>query len=129
MAVPLILMDSQYSVRVLIERAFESIGRSVVPAYEASYVPTALGLVRAGLGVAIVAFSAHEAVQLAGLRARPIAHPMLVRHISLIESASRSLSPAAEQFASVVYETFRKPRPEPAGAPDLRGGRASATAG
>ena len=94
-SIPLILMDSQYSVRALIAHAFESVGRPVVPAYEASYVPTALGLVKAGLGVAIIAFSAHETVQLSGLRARTIAHPMLVRHISLIESANRSLSPAA----------------------------------
>src|SRR5206468_11877126 len=37
---PLILLDGDHSVRVLIERAFESIGRPVAPAYEASYVPT-----------------------------------------------------------------------------------------
>ena len=51
---PLILMDREYSVRALIERAFHSIGRTVVPAYEASYVPTALGLVKAGLGIAVI---------------------------------------------------------------------------
>jgi DNA-binding transcriptional LysR family regulator len=44
---PLILMDREYSVRSLIERAFHSIGRTVVPAYEASYVSTALDLVKA----------------------------------------------------------------------------------
>lgn len=106
---PLILMDAEYSVRVLVDRAFESIGRSVVPAYEVSYVPTALGLVKAGLGVALIAFSAADeaATQMAGLRARIIDHPILVRHISLIESASRSLSPAAQQFVSAVCETCR----------------------
>jgi len=62
----------------------------VVPAYEASYVPTALGLVKAGLGIAVIALSAAgEAAEHVGLRARPIDHPMLVRHISLIESARR----------------------------------------
>ena len=43
------MTDSEYTVRAPIERAFESIGRPVVPAYEASYVATALGLVKAGL--------------------------------------------------------------------------------
>jgi DNA-binding transcriptional LysR family regulator len=114
LACPLILMDSQYSVRVLIERAFESIGASVVPAYEASYVPTALGLVRAGLGVAVLAFSAHETVELAGLRARVIAHPMLVRHISLIESVGRSLSPGAHEFASAIRDACQRRKPAPA---------------
>jgi DNA-binding transcriptional LysR family regulator len=109
LASPLILMDREYSVRALIERAFESIGRSVVPAYEASYVPTALGLVKAGLGIAIVALSAAgEAAELVGLQARPIDHPMLVRRISLIERAGRSLSPAAQQFAGAVSETCRR---------------------
>ena len=107
---PLILMDREYSVRSLIERAFHSIGRTVVPAYEASYVSTALGLVKAGLGVAIVARSAAgEAAELVGLRARPIDHPMLVRHISLLEIAGRSLSRAAQQFVDAVCETCRRP--------------------
>lgn len=106
---PLILMDREYSVRALIERAFHSIGRSIVPAYEASYVSTALGLVKAGLGIAIVARSAAgEAAELIGLCARPIDHPMLVRHISLLECAGRSLSPAAQQFVNAVCETCRR---------------------
>src|SRR3989442_4806870 len=108
LASPLILMDPEYSVRALIERAFQSIGRAVVPAYEVSYVPTALGLVKAGLGIAVIALSAlGEAAELVGLRALPIDHPMLVRRISLIESASRSLSPAAQQFVSAVRDTCR----------------------
>ena len=103
-------MDPEYSVRTLIDRAFESIGQLVVPAYEASYVPTALGLVKAGLGVAVIAFSAADeaATHAAGLRARVIEHPMLVREISLIESTKRSLSPAAQQFLEAVRE--RTPR-------------------
>ena len=105
---PLILMDHEYSVRDLIEQAFHSIGRMVVPAYEASYVPTALGLVKAGLGIAIIAQSAlGEAAESVGLRVRAIEHPMLMRHIGLIESATRSLSPAAQQFAGVVYDACR----------------------
>ena len=83
----------------------------MVPAYEASYVPTALGLVKAGLGVAVIAFSAADeaATHAAGLRARVIEYPMLVREISLIESTKRSLSPAAQQFLEAVRE--RTPRP------------------
>ena len=106
---PLILMDREYSVRALIERAFHSIGRTVVPAYEASYVPTALGLVKAGLGIAVVARSAAgEAAELVGLRARPIDHPELVRHIGLIECAGRSLSPAAQQLVGAVHQACRR---------------------
>jgi DNA-binding transcriptional LysR family regulator len=103
-------MDREYSARSLIERAFHSIGHTIVPAYEASYVSTALGLVKAGLGVAIVARSAAgEAAELVGLRTRPIDHPVLVRHISLLEIAGRSLSRAAQQFVDAVCETCRRP--------------------
>lgn len=108
---PLILMEGQYSVRVLIDRAFESIGRAVVPAYEVCYVATALGLVKARLGVAVIALSAHESVHRAGLRVRLIAHPGLVRHISLIQSVNRSLSPAAEDFARAMCGMCRTERP------------------
>ena len=106
LTVPLILMDSEYSVRTPVDQAFESIGKGVAPAYEASYVSTALGLVKAGLGVAVLAYSAADeaATQAAALRARVIEHPMLVREISLIESTRRSLSPAAQQFLEAVRQ-------------------------
>ena len=104
---PLILLDADHSVRVLIERAFESLGHSIAPAYEASYVPTALGLAGAGLGVAVVAYSADAgAAHAAGLRARVIEDPSLVRQISLIESARRSLSPAARELAMLIRGTW-----------------------
>jgi DNA-binding transcriptional LysR family regulator len=107
---PLILMDSAYSVRTLVERAFESIGRSVVPAYEVSYVSTALGLVKAGLGIAVLSRSATgEAAELVGLRAARIEHPALVRRISVIESVRRSLSPAAQQLVGAIRETWGRP--------------------
>jgi len=107
---PLILMDGQYSVRTLIDAAFESIGRSVIPAFEVSYVPTALGLVKARLGIAIVSRSTvAETADSVGLRSMRIEHPMLIRHISLIESARRSLSAVAQQLIAAVRDRCRPP--------------------
>jgi len=108
LASPLILMDDNHSVRVLIERAFESIGRPVRPAYEASYLPTALGLAKAGLGVAVIAYSPADIVasQAIGLRARVIEHPALARQISLVESIHRPLSPAALELATAIRSTW-----------------------
>jgi DNA-binding transcriptional LysR family regulator len=82
-------------------------------AYEASYVPTALGLAKAGLGVAVIAYSAADAAatEAAGLRARVIEHPALVRQISLIESARRSLSPAARELVAAIRVTGTTPAP------------------
>jgi len=71
-------------------------------------VQPAAGADGAGLGIAIIAQSAlGEAAESVGLRVRAIEHPMLMRHIGLIESATRSLSPAAQQFAGVVYDACR----------------------
>src|SRR5262249_61752086 len=82
---PLILMDDHYSVRTLIDAAFESIGHPVQPAFEVSYVATALGLVKAGLGVAIVSrMTIDEPAGVVGLRAMASEHPDLLRHIALM---------------------------------------------
>jgi len=107
--VPLIVMNPEYSVRTLVDRILESSGKSVEPAFEASYVPTAIGLVKAGLGVAIIALSAaREPAQLAGLRVRAISHPALARHIGIIQRAGSSLSPAAERFLKAVRAACRR---------------------
>jgi LysR family transcriptional regulator, carnitine catabolism transcriptional activator len=103
---PLILMERTRSARQLVDAAFQSLGIAMMPRYEASYVRTALGLVKAGLGVALIAFSAanEAATHSAGLRGRAIDDPMLVREIGIIESATRPLSPAARDFVDAVRQ-------------------------
>ena len=109
LAYPLILMDKQFGVRTVVDAAFETLGSVIAPAYELSYVPTALALVSVGLGVAVLAASATVAAAIrgAGLDARVIDHPMLVRRIDLIEHATRSLSPPAQEFADAVSAACR----------------------
>lgn len=97
-SLPLILMDKESSVRKLVDRAFESIGTFVVPAFEVTYMSTAAGMVKAGLGVALLPSSAFETGELTDLRSRPTKHPALNREIGVIQKSGRSLSPAAESF-------------------------------
>jgi DNA-binding transcriptional LysR family regulator len=99
---PLALMDPGSSVRKLVDQAFESIGEIVRPAFEATYMSTALGIVRAGLGVTILPSSAFEIGELTGLRSRPIKSSALTRKIGVIEKKGRSLSPAAESFLKTL---------------------------
>ncbi len=101
-AFPLILMDLETSVRDLVDRAFESIGVSPVPAFEAAHMSTAVALVRAGLGITIEPSSAMELASFKGLRFRAISHKGLVRQIGVIRNARRSLSPSAEAFTGVL---------------------------
>src|SRR4051812_11680051 len=57
---PLILMDTQSSVHSLVDRAFADRGHLAVPAYEVTYMSTAIGLVRVGLGITILPSTAIE---------------------------------------------------------------------
>lgn len=99
---PLVLMDPGSSVRKLVDQAFESIGEFAKPAFEATYMSTAAGMVKAGLGVTILPSSAFEMGELTGLRTRPIMRPALTREIGVIEKSGRSLAPAAESFLQTM---------------------------
>lgn len=95
---PLVLLDPESSVRKLVDRAFESIGELVPPVLEATYMSTAAGMVRAGLGITVLPTAALEMGELSGLRSRVIKNPELTREIGVIQKAGRSLSPAADSF-------------------------------
>jgi DNA-binding transcriptional LysR family regulator len=106
----LILTDPESSVRVLVDRAFASQGLTVVPACEVTYMSTAIGLVRAGLGVAVLPSSAVGADSV--LRAAPIVAPEIRRSILLIRRAGRALSPAAEAFVTTLRAAAEAPAAE-----------------
>jgi LysR family transcriptional regulator, carnitine catabolism transcriptional activator len=95
---PLILMESGSSVRSMVDRALEEVEPPIVPAYEAAYISTALGMVKAGLGITILPSSSIEFEGARGLRSRPIAHAALTRAIGILERSGRTSSPATEAF-------------------------------
>jgi DNA-binding transcriptional LysR family regulator len=95
---PLVLMESDTSVRALVDAAFISAGRLVRPAAEATYMMTAVALVRAGLGATILPEFAKEIDAEPSLRALKISDPRFSRRIALVKRRNRSLSRAAEDF-------------------------------
>jgi DNA-binding transcriptional LysR family regulator len=105
---PLIYLDAGSSVRALVERAFESAGMRVSPAYEVTYMTTAVAMVRAGHGVTVLpAATAQEAQQTSNLMAREIHHERFRRQICLIQASGRSASPAAREFMELVQAACR----------------------
>ncbi len=100
---PLVLMDAATSVRAVVDAAFVAAGRLAMPACEVTYMSTAVGMVRAGLGVAILPASMEIRAEPA-LRSRPIDDPSFVRPIFVIKKAGRSLPPASEEFASLLTQ-------------------------
>ena len=95
---PLVLMDPETSVRAIVDAAFISAGRIMRPAAEATYMMTAIGLVRAGLGITILPASAKEIDAEPTLRARSISDPRFSRTISLIKRRKHTLPPVCEEF-------------------------------
>jgi DNA-binding transcriptional LysR family regulator len=104
---PLILMHPATSVRAVVDAAFLAAGLSPLVAAEATYMSTAVGMVRAGLGVAILPGSAMEVRAERNLRSRPVDDPRFTRQISLIKKAVRTLPPAAESFARTLVEALQ----------------------
>jgi DNA-binding transcriptional LysR family regulator len=99
---PLIMMDPQSSVRLLVDRAFESIGHFPIPAYEATYMSSAVGMVKAGLGVAFLPSTTLEVHELSGLSSRVVNHPGLTRNIVAVRRAGRQPTAAAANFLNVL---------------------------
>src|SRR3982751_2112043 len=95
---PLILMDPDKSVRAIVDGAFIAAGRLPIPACEATYMMAAVGMVRAGLGGAILPASAREVRAEPALQSRPIDEPGFGRPVSVIKMTGRTLPPMTESF-------------------------------
>jgi LysR family carnitine catabolism transcriptional activator len=105
---PLILMDRDSSVRHMVDAAYAAVGRMAAPAFEVTFMSTAVGLVRAGLGVALLPSSAHEVRPTKDLAVRTIEHPGLDRSIGVMRLRERSLSPAAQALVAALIVESRK---------------------
>ena len=106
--VPLIFMNRDSSVRRILDDAYASHGRHPTPSYEAAYMSTAIGMVRAGLGVTLLPSSALEVRTASDLACRVIDHPKLKRRICILRKRRQSFSPAAEAFARSLQKLSRK---------------------
>jgi DNA-binding transcriptional LysR family regulator len=95
---PLILMQRDTSVRAIVDAGFHSAGLMPRAACEAIYMMTAVGMVRAGLGVTILPGSAREIKAEPGLQSRPIDDPSFTRPVSIIKRSGRTLPPLSATF-------------------------------
>ncbi len=96
---PLITLTRDSGIRLLVELGYESAKISLNPAYEVSHVTTALSMVEAGLGIAILPAYASVAARKSAIAMVPLVKPVITREIVLITPAGRSISPALSSFA------------------------------
>ena len=104
---PLIMMDEDSTVRQIVDRAFIKNGRTVKPIIEATYMSTAVGMVRARFGVALLPSTAVEAHASGRLRSRPIEGRDFERSVFIIRKAGRSLPPASESFSATLVTSMQ----------------------
>lgn len=94
---PLILINRGSSIRQAVEEAFASWGVSASPACEVTYMSTAVALVKAGLGVAILPSSAVE-MSSPGIKVRPVEDRAFVRRVVVIRRREGAMRTIAQQF-------------------------------
>jgi DNA-binding transcriptional LysR family regulator len=110
---PLVFLDTGFNSRTVLDAALAASGRFVKPVCEVSYTSTAIGMVRAGLGVAMLGWlvvCASNLHSLPDLMSRRIDHPDLVLPISLIRKTGRSLSPSAQAFVDMLIKMNKRKR-------------------
>jgi DNA-binding transcriptional LysR family regulator len=106
-AFPLILMQRDTSVRAIVDASFHAAGLMARATCEAIYMMTAVGMVRAGLGLTILPGSAREIKAEPGLCSRPIDDLTFSRPISIIKRSGRSLPPLSESFLQNLADCLR----------------------
>lgn len=99
---PFISMSRDSSVRRLVEEATAAAGRRHDPAYEVVYLTTAVAMVAAGLGIAVLPATALSALALDGVRTLPVVGPVVKREIGILTLRGRTLSPAASFLAGML---------------------------
>ncbi len=94
----LIALTRDSGIRLLTEMGFEAARTALSPAYEVSYVTTALAMVEAGLGVAVLPTYAWAAARAERVEAAPLTNPAMIRDIVMITPSGRAGSPALAGF-------------------------------
>ncbi len=90
--------------RLLLEQALAGIASLPTGICETQHVTTILGLVEAGLGVAVVPLMAMPGADHPLLVSVPLIDPEVTRKVGLIKRRGRSLGPAAQQLYELCVE-------------------------
>jgi LysR family transcriptional regulator, carnitine catabolism transcriptional activator len=101
-SIPLILTGKDSSVREIVERALKRERLPLTLAYETNHMTTAISMVRAGLGIAILPEVAGGSGDSGDLRTVAISRPALSRRIEIIQKRDRTLSPAAGKMVETI---------------------------
>ncbi|SDR56637.1 DNA-binding transcriptional regulator, LysR family [Rhizobiales bacterium GAS113] len=99
---PLVTLTRESGIRLLVELGFEAAELPVKPAFEVSQITTALALVEAGLGVAVLPTYAWAAARYRKVVAKPLIRPSISRDVAIITASERPMSPAMASFSGFL---------------------------
>jgi LysR family transcriptional regulator, carnitine catabolism transcriptional activator len=99
---PFIALTRDNSVAQLINEALGGAGLDVHPAYEVAHLWTVVGMVDAGLGVAVLPSYANPITQLYRIRTVRLVEPSIRRETSFVARRGLMLSPAATGFQAFL---------------------------
>ncbi|HEX7339292.1 MAG TPA: LysR family transcriptional regulator [Rhodanobacteraceae bacterium] len=102
---PHISMARTTSVRQLLDHALQETDLSVDVTCEVDRLSTAINMVRAGVGIAVLPLSTLDSISCEGLLHRPIEGHYLQRAIGVMTPRKRLLSPAAEAFSLALQDS------------------------
>lgn len=100
--IPLIGPPPGNAVRGQLDFALAREGISLVRRYEVALPLTILGMVEAGLGIAVMTSAMSRLAHALGLVTRQVVDPLIRREMSLLFHAEHSLSPAALNFRDLL---------------------------
>lgn len=105
--VPLVLFPRGNSTRDILDQRFAEVGITATPTYEVAFLWTALAMVDAGLGFAVVPGQAATLQKhFTNAVFRSVEGLKIKREVHLLTHKYRSLSPAAEAFRQFAREFF-----------------------
>ncbi|WNJ92763.1 LysR family transcriptional regulator [Bosea sp. 685] len=105
---PLITLTRDSGIRLLVEVGYETAEVPLRPLYEVSQITTALALVEADLGVAVLPTYALAMTSGRPIATRPLVEPTIARDVVMIRPSGRSPSPAVLAFEAILRSCIRR---------------------
>ena len=99
---PFIALTAENGTRQMAEQCAAEAGVTIDPAYEVSFIWTAISMVEAGLGVCVVPCYVRSLGAKKNIKIREIRPGKIKTSIALISRSDEALSPAAAQFQSFI---------------------------
>ncbi len=103
----LILLAKENPLRELVDRVMATTLPTSRPAYEVRFSTTAISMIAAGLGVAVLPENAPELAPRVDVRAVNMVGPSISREVSVLQLRNRALSSAALNMKRILLEAGR----------------------